>query len=723
MFDCEKELLDRSRRARAFQGFGESPVPMLHPQSTGGALSDTTDVDSKHSRQQHDAALREFNRLNAEDYTEEDRERIEARLEYSRNSGTRSYEAIINTNDLDEYYFLSLGHEVGRAVGRVYVRGAQGGYGTGFLIAPGLLMTNNHVIPSRDAARLALVTFDHQLNADNTPLRAQHFQLSDALFMTSKALDYTIVKVAAHSTSGTPLEQYGYIELLPRSGKALKREHVCIIQHPGGNFKKVVVRGNEVVGRDELHLYYKSDTLPGSSGSPVFNTEWQIAALHHMAISDGTPDQGYVANRGIRISSILQDISRHRDMPGSDAEQIDAALQSVRSGPALPIPTSVPPVFLGAMADATEVRTPDPDDWAEGIGQTGSVLRAPEPESTRPSLSFTAASWPSNSKNAPDTWHLPSSAADATFDLNAELLQQIADTSHFVLHDGPLNTVIFALRGCRLADGTDMAEKRDDISLTTATVDHETPRCIIGVWHRASNQLSAYTGSTVPRRTEMKRYYDNVNFNIGSTLCNMLPTGCYEYCVGTHYSAKNGAVTYVLRQGDGPEPANRSTVTTLRTANDLTYGTWDIWDKCRPADNIHPGFIPGSFSSQGCLTLSGRQSGHGTSHTTGTGNWSRFRKSAGFDGKNHGETYPVLLITGHEAAAFAQAVDDNARAALSCLRHGSTGPQVAALQALVKSKQDGIFGPSTKLAVAELQYSKLSFATGSWNHEMEALLA
>jgi endonuclease G len=72
------------------------------------------------------------------------------------------------------------------------------------------------------------------------------------------------------------------------------------------------------------YLHYRTDTSPGSSGSPVFNDQWEIVALHHSGVPkkdaqgrilarDGrvyTPGMGenqidWIANEGVRISQIL----------------------------------------------------------------------------------------------------------------------------------------------------------------------------------------------------------------------------------------------------------------------------------------------------------------------------------------------------------------------------------------------------------------------------------
>jgi endonuclease G len=67
----------------------------------------------------------------------------------------------------------------------------------------------------------------------------------------------------------------------------------------------------------ELPLFYETDTEVGSSGSPVFNKEWKVVALHHYG---KTAEEGGVqineagdmkaANRGILIKEILNDLAK-----------------------------------------------------------------------------------------------------------------------------------------------------------------------------------------------------------------------------------------------------------------------------------------------------------------------------------------------------------------------------------------------------------------------------
>lgn len=57
-------------------------------------------------------------------------------------------------------------------------------------------------------------------------------------------------------------------------------------------------------------VQYITSTLPGSSGSPVFNDSWEVVALHHAGgdIPEPTTQQRYFRNEGILVQSILADL-------------------------------------------------------------------------------------------------------------------------------------------------------------------------------------------------------------------------------------------------------------------------------------------------------------------------------------------------------------------------------------------------------------------------------
>ena len=241
-------------------------------------------------------------------------------------------ERILGTSDLLEVNFLDIGRRAGRAVGRVQVRDGAGRvreFGTGFVVSPALLLTNNHVLPTADSARHSLLDLDFEDDEQFNPRPPVMFGLDpERFFHTNEALDFTLVAVRpAAVDGGAPLAAYGFLPLNETKGKILLDEYVAVIQHPGGAPKKIALRNNKLVDLFDDFIHYTTDTDRGASGSPVFNDQWQVVALHHAGVKrrdaegrvlsvDGavwTPPMGeervaYVANEGVRVSSIMADL-------------------------------------------------------------------------------------------------------------------------------------------------------------------------------------------------------------------------------------------------------------------------------------------------------------------------------------------------------------------------------------------------------------------------------
>jgi endonuclease G, mitochondrial len=74
----------------------------------------------------------------------------------------RVLEARLNVDDLAPINYLPRGQRAARSVCRLLRDGEW--HGTGFLVAPGLLITNNHVIESGDEAGRFVAEFGHELD-------------------------------------------------------------------------------------------------------------------------------------------------------------------------------------------------------------------------------------------------------------------------------------------------------------------------------------------------------------------------------------------------------------------------------------------------------------------------------------------------------------------------------------------------------------------------------
>ncbi len=257
-------------------------------------------------------------------------ERVKIRLAVAESQGLNTLERIIACNDLMPVNYLEKGMDAARAVGRIHKRDSQSGnlldYATGFLISPRLLLTNHHVFSSSDEARLSEVEFNYQHNKDGTWMGSEFFALQpDTFFFADEELDFAVVAVAQTARqSGKPLAGFGWLTLNPQIGKVSPGEYLTIIQHPSGEDKQIALRENQLLKIDTHTLWYRTDTAPGSSGSPVFNDVWQVVALHHSGVPekdangnyltlDGKPSERpineskikWIANEGIRVSRIV----------------------------------------------------------------------------------------------------------------------------------------------------------------------------------------------------------------------------------------------------------------------------------------------------------------------------------------------------------------------------------------------------------------------------------
>jgi endonuclease G len=262
-------------------------------------------------------------------------------------------ERIIGPADLINVNYLRLALRASRSVGRIRLltnAGLTRGHATGFLLSPRVLLTNHHVFPAPDAAAPSEVDFDYETGVDGVlrPWRTARFEPS-ILFITDAELDYTLVALAPQSVPD--LGDYGWLPLIEEQGKILIGEFLNIIQHPSGAPKQLALRRNQLVDILPSFVHYETDTLPGSSGSPVFNDQWEVIALHHSGVprrdgqgrvlardgslwSEPMGDQqiDWIANEGVRVSRIVAHL-RSQALVGLAREMRDEVL----SPPALPV--------------------------------------------------------------------------------------------------------------------------------------------------------------------------------------------------------------------------------------------------------------------------------------------------------------------------------------------------------------------------------------------------
>lgn len=198
-------------------------------------------------------------------------------------------------------HFLEVGTQRARSVVRIQL--PTGESGSGFLTANNLLITNHHVIPSVDVARSAQIQCNYQQTIASLDAPVESYTLDpDAGFATSPVAedDWTAVRV-----NGNPNETWGALALATAAPK--QDDWINIIQHPQGGPKQIALYDNLIVFVDERRVQYLTDTLPGSSGSPCFDSQWNVIALHHSGgwlQEPGTKERFY-RNEGIHINRVI----------------------------------------------------------------------------------------------------------------------------------------------------------------------------------------------------------------------------------------------------------------------------------------------------------------------------------------------------------------------------------------------------------------------------------
>jgi endonuclease G len=218
------------------------------------------------------------------------------------------------------------------------VRGQEehpvGSLGTGWLIGPCLLLTNHHVVNARERGEPAALKSDFTTQGRSAVAWFDYFVEGRSsteiaavdLVHSNAALDYALLRLADHKALQTRKQI-----ALPQNAPQLDRgTRLNVAQYPGGGPLRLAIRNNFFVGRGEkqFQIRYLTDTIEGSSGSPVLDDNWQVIALHHGArkvnpqLYDKEPGvRGIVKfhNQGIDIQAIIA------DLPAEAAREIRAA--------------------------------------------------------------------------------------------------------------------------------------------------------------------------------------------------------------------------------------------------------------------------------------------------------------------------------------------------------------------------------------------------------------
>lgn len=213
-------------------------------------------------------------------------------------------------------------------------------YGTGFLIGTSTVITNYHVIKAvlkKNAKPENIrLRFDYKRLEDGTAIHqgTEYPLVSDWLILSSPysqadlnpsahtlpaedELDFALLHLkgspandrAGRANNDTDAPKRGYFQIPDPPLNLAKGAPVLILQHPEGTYLKLAIDTQSKLDTNAngTRIRYTTNTLPGSSGSPCFNIDWKLVALHHL----GDPNYDELLhkaeyNQGIPLGKIRE---------------------------------------------------------------------------------------------------------------------------------------------------------------------------------------------------------------------------------------------------------------------------------------------------------------------------------------------------------------------------------------------------------------------------------
>lgn len=238
---------------------------------------------------------------------------------------SENLEKILGNTGYHNYKFMLRSIDRARTVARIEHNPGEG-YGTGFLVPADqlheklgggyVLLTNAHVVSDDSdvqdalAPEDAIVTFQ-MLQEEGA---AEEEYAVEELLWTSPPwkLDTTILRLKRLP------EGFEDVLIHPRLPLADGEQRVYIIGHPRGGSLSFSIQDNVLLDHEDPYLHYRAPTEGGSSGSPVFNSQWKLIGLHHAGSTQMQKLNGqtgiYEANEGIWIQSVRRKLEEELSM-------------------------------------------------------------------------------------------------------------------------------------------------------------------------------------------------------------------------------------------------------------------------------------------------------------------------------------------------------------------------------------------------------------------------
>jgi len=232
----------------------------------------------------------------------------------------KQFEQILGKDRYKTFQWYRAGLERAAGVAQICDRSGNG-LGTGFLVRgtdvhPSIadewvVVTNAHVIsddPAEQSAAKPALPKDEVRIRFEVKDPNEEFEVDKILFSSPRTqLDCTIVSLKS------PVEHAKPFPIAKRLPLVDQNQRVYVIGHPRGGRLSYSIDDNLLLDHEKPQVHYRAPTEGGSSGSPVFNQQWDLLALHHaggmkMKMLNGKSGT-YPANEGLYFQSILDAVA------------------------------------------------------------------------------------------------------------------------------------------------------------------------------------------------------------------------------------------------------------------------------------------------------------------------------------------------------------------------------------------------------------------------------
>ncbi|OQP40686.1 hypothetical protein A4H97_13765 [Niastella yeongjuensis] len=244
-------------------------------------------------------------------------------------NSTARLEKVFSYDSFSSYDWYKTGIDRCLAVARIG-RETNKGMGTGFLLQGKalheklgtelVLITNAHVVSNDPAEnKKGALHSDEAVVIFEILNYQEKFTIKEIIWSSpSTELDVTILRFDEEGlvrlqklTENIAIYPVSLYQPMVSNEKANNR--IYIIGHPAGGTLQLSLYDNVLLDSEDPRIHYRTPTIGGSSGSPVFNQNWQLIGLHHagskdMPMLNGKPGR-YEANEGIWIQAIKRGLS------------------------------------------------------------------------------------------------------------------------------------------------------------------------------------------------------------------------------------------------------------------------------------------------------------------------------------------------------------------------------------------------------------------------------